>query len=256
MTKKDNKPFSTPLQLPKGSVARLVVERIEEALISRDLKPGDYLPSENEFVRSLGVGKTSVREAIKMLEALGIVDVRQGSRTVIRDQIDDGAINTMIFQLILEHGTNDDLLELRMIFEPATSVLAMKRATHEDVERITKTVTNLERRVLANRQTEMDDIDFHLAILETTRNPFIIRVGKTILQLCRPSVRLSMLNRPSLAVRMHKKILEAFCERNETKLVSAIYESAEGWKESLAEEAGAPSRATSNGRRNNSKTDR
>src|SRR5512135_1012484 len=76
--------LSRPLE--KGSVVRLVLERIREAMLNRELRRGDYMPSETELTRSLGVGKTSVREAIKMLEAMGIVEVRQGHGTIIREQ--------------------------------------------------------------------------------------------------------------------------------------------------------------------------
>jgi GntR family transcriptional repressor for pyruvate dehydrogenase complex len=73
----------------KDSVVLMVIERIKEALIHRELKPGDYLPSETELTKNLGVGKSSVREAIKMLQAMGVLEVRRGQGTMIRKHLND-----------------------------------------------------------------------------------------------------------------------------------------------------------------------
>ena len=59
--------------VPKQSLSKMVVEKIKEGLISGELKPGDFLPSEAELSERFGVGKSSIREAVKMLEALGVV---------------------------------------------------------------------------------------------------------------------------------------------------------------------------------------
>ena len=223
--------LSRPLE--KGSVVRLVLERIKEAMLNRELRRGDYLPSETELVRSLGVGKTSVREAIKMLEAMGIVEVRQGHGTIIRDEAGNESLGPLVFQLILEQATSADLLELRRMFEPAYTLLAMQKATDEDIDHLRAQVAEFAARIRDGSQTSDDDLAFHRAVLECTRNPFIVQIGTTIHQLFKNSITRSMQTIADVALRDHTAILEAFAVRDAAALQDAVLRSFEGWRRSL-----------------------
>src|SRR5512147_3165157 len=120
----------------KDSVVSLAIARIKDALLRKALRPGDYLPSEIELTKTLGIGKSSVREAVKMLQAMGVVEVRRGDGTVVREHPGPDYLSPLVFQLIMESGYPDDLVELRRMFEPAAAVMAMERATGEDHEKI------------------------------------------------------------------------------------------------------------------------
>jgi len=223
--------LSTPLG--KDSVVLKVISRIKEALINRDIRPGDYLPSEEELTRNLGVGKSSVREAVKMLQAMGVAEVRRGQGTVIREQPGEDILEPMIFQLILQEGDISDLIDLRMMFEPAYSLMAMKRADEADLQRIRETISHFEDVIAQGKQTAADDIAFHLEILRTTYNPYVIKIGETILELFRASISRSMREIPETALKDHKAIFDAFCARDEVRLQKAIVTSFEGWEHSL-----------------------
>jgi GntR family transcriptional repressor for pyruvate dehydrogenase complex len=224
----------------KDSVVSLVIDRIKEALLRKDLKPGDYLPSELELTKNLGVSKSSVREAVKMLQAMGVVEVRRGQGTLIRVQPGADYISPMIFQLIMESGYPDDLVELRLMFEPALTVMAMERATDEDLGRIRMTLERLESSIRSGTQVAEDDIAFHLAILHSTRNPLVIRIGETILELFKPSISISMQQIPERAIQDHRRIFEAFCSRDSAALREAVLKSYDGWRESLYKKAVVP----------------
>ncbi|WP_291953828.1 FadR/GntR family transcriptional regulator [Mahella sp.] len=212
---------------------RAIIKRIEEALISKELKPGDPLPSENEMAKTFGVGKTSVREAIKMLEAMNVVEVKHGNGSFIKQKADVDNINSLIFTLLLEQGSNKEIFELREMFEPAYTVMAMKKATPEDIENIRNAINRLENAVNQGTQQADDDLAFHYAILESTHNPFVIRIGSTILQLFKASLGTTMKNMPEIAVRDHVRIFNAFCDKNEEELRQAMNDSFNAWKNSL-----------------------
>lgn len=235
MKKRNIRSNSQTLQKPlkKKSVVHLVIDRIKEAMLAKELRPGDYLPSENELTRSLGVGKTSVREAIKMLEAMGIVEIRQGHGTYIPINPAPDSISPLTFQLILEQATNEHLIELRSIFEPAYTLLAMRKATEEDLLYAKEAIDLFEEKIQKGTQTAEDDLLFHERILECTHNPFIIRIGNTIHQLFRVSVSLSMQKIPHVALADHKAIFAAFASKDANKLLKAIEKSFEGWESSL-----------------------
>ena len=105
--------LNTPSQ--RESLATFVVKRIEEALINKEIKPGDPLPPEAELSKNLNVGKSSVREALKMLQAMGVVKIKQGQGTQIRTRLDESLINPLIFQLIIENNQPREIVELRIL---------------------------------------------------------------------------------------------------------------------------------------------
>lgn len=229
--KKHINSLTSPLN--KGSVVVMVIERIKEALINKELKPGDYLPSGAELSKNLGVGNSSIREAIKMLQALGVVEVIRGRGTIIRKHPKEDIIDPLIFQLIMEKANIKDILDFRVLFEPGSTVMAMRRATEKDIEKIKKTVDDFEIAIRKGTQKAEDDIAFHSAILQSTYNPFVMKIGETILQLYKASISKSMENIPEIALKDHKRILKTFCEKNEKNLRDAVIKSFDGWKKSL-----------------------
>jgi GntR family transcriptional repressor for pyruvate dehydrogenase complex len=137
----------------------------------------------------------------------------------------------------VESGYPDDLVELRLMFEPAFSAMAMQRATVEDLEGIRNALERFEASLRSGTAVAEEDIAFHLAILHATKNPLVIRIGETLFQLFKPSINISMKHIPERALRDHRRIFGAFCSRDESLLRSAILESYEGWKESLHRKA-------------------
>lgn len=224
---------SLGVPVAKDSVVSLAIARIHDALLQKALRPGDYLPSETALTKTLGIGKSSVREAVKMLQAMGVVEVRRGFGTVVRRQPGPNTISPLVFQLIMEAGYPDDLIDLRLMFEPAYSVMAMERATAEDHDRIQAAMERLEQSVQSGTPAAEDDIAFHLAILQATKNPLVIRIGETIFQLFKPSISVSMQHIAPRAVQDHRRIFEAFRSGDMARLRAAVLKSYEGWKESL-----------------------
>ena len=230
----NRKTTSLGASVKQESVVSRIIERIKEALMEKELRPGDYLPTETELTASLGVSKTSLREAIKMLQALGVVEVRSGHGTKIREHFGGNIIDPLIFQLILASGQTQDIIDFRIMFEPAYSLMAMNRANQTDIDRIAATIDDFETAIQSNRQTAREDLAFHLEILRSTHNPLVIRVGETIMELFKVSIGYTIRHHPEIALRDHKRIFEAFREKNEEKLTEAIIQSFEGWKLGLS----------------------
>jgi GntR family transcriptional repressor for pyruvate dehydrogenase complex len=224
---------SLGIPVDKESVVTLALARIKDALLRKALRPGDYLPSETELAKTLRIGKSSVREAVKMLQAMGVVEVRRGQGTIVRRHPGPDFLSPLVFQLIMESGYPDDLIELRLMFEPAYAVMAMERATAEDQEGIRKAKERLERSVESGRPAAECDIAFHLAILKATKNPLVIRIGETIFELFKPSISVSMRHIAHRAIQDHRRIFEAFRSGDAAQLRTAVLKSYDGWKESL-----------------------
>jgi GntR family transcriptional repressor for pyruvate dehydrogenase complex len=217
----------------KGSVSRIVLERIKEALINKELKPGDYLPSESELAKGFSVGKSSIREAVKMLEAMGIVEIKRGQGTIIRERPDPDNVNSLVFQLLIQQGNIQDIIDLRAMFEIAYTTMAMEKATLEDKEKIESTITAFEMKIKSGSQDVHNDLAFHYAILNSTHNSYVIKIGETILQLFKTSIRKSVKQTPDWALNDHKKIFSAFCKKDEVEIRRTIMESLERWRQNL-----------------------
>ncbi|WP_181298411.1 FadR/GntR family transcriptional regulator [Pseudomonas sp. Q2-TVG4-2] len=219
--------------LERSSITLQILERIKAALLRGELNPGDYLPSETELTQSFGIGKSSVREAIKMLQAIGVVEVQRGRGTVIRSEPGEPLVDPMAFGMILARGVTRDVLEFRRIFEPAYTIQAMTNATAEDYIRIEETIQDMETAIALGQQTSHHDIAFHRAILHTTQNPMTIRVGETLLQLIQAALETSMQTLPDVALKDHRNIYAAFVARDASAVQAAIEESSESWETEL-----------------------
>lgn len=219
------------MPLANRSLVDRIIDRITEALIRNELAPGDRLPTENELVTSLGVGKSSVREAIKILQAMGVVEVRRGEGTFIAQSAPSLGINPMLYQLLLDQGSIEDIFALREVFEPGYTLLARQNATEEDLANIEQALLRFEDLVARGVHTGEDDLLFHIAILEATHNPYVIRVGRMILKLFMGSISRSVRIVPQQAVGDHRRIYEAFMAKDAGRLHSAVLESFQGWKQ-------------------------
>lgn len=219
--------------IDRSSVALQLLERIKLALIQGELKPGDYLPSETELTQSLGIGKSSVREAIKMLQAIGIVEVKRGQGTMIRREPGDPLVDPMTFGMILARGMTRDVLDFRKMFEPAYTLQAMQNAWPEDHVRIQQAIDAMASAITNGEQTAQHDVAFHRAILQATHNPMTIRVGETLIQLIEAALETSMQTQPEVALKDHRAIYAAFQTGDEKGVKAAIEVSSRSWETNL-----------------------
>lgn len=231
----------------RRSVAQEVVERIKQSLIRGDLKPGDYLPSESAMTVSLGVGKSSVREAIKMLEAIGVVEIRRGQGVVIRREPGNSLADPLAFGMILAQGMTRDVLEFRRMFEPCYTLQAMEKATPADDRKVAEAIEAMEQAIERGEQTAHHDVEFHRSILYASRNPMTIRVGETLIELIEATLATSMKILPIQALKDHKAIYDGFKARDEGKVIEAIERSSESWETTMTyDDSASPHLPTSN----------
>lgn len=93
------------------NISQVIIDRIVASLATGELAPGDRLPTEEEFSARLGVGKSSVREAVKILEAFGVVEIRRGDGTYIVDHFQGGMLSPMILGMLMSEHSAEDLLD-------------------------------------------------------------------------------------------------------------------------------------------------
>lgn len=213
----------------RKSLSRQVMEAVEKMIREQGLGPGDVLPTETQISEELAVSKSSVREAIKMLEALGVVEIRRGLCTVISENPEQGYLNVMLSHLYLNSGDEEELQIFRQTLETAYTELAIDQASDADLEQIAQSLETFSCHLEAGTLTTEDDLAFHGQILQATHNSFMISLGSAINELFRESIGASIEETPRTALADHERICEAVMKRDKAAAHDAIAESAERW---------------------------
>ena len=175
----------------KDKISNQIVSLIKNRLIDGSIKPGDKLPTEIELVDQMGVSRTPVREAMKILEAIGIIEIRRGEGMFISEDLSKSNLNPLIFSLILHSNNISKLVEFRLYFEEMIIQLIRTNCTEDDLQKIRQVYQSQQERMRADLSTEKlaeIDLEFHYAVLGATKNPFIIEVGKTIYEISKPQI--------------------------------------------------------------------
>ena len=220
-----------PVKKKNEKLANIVMNNIKDALVRGQLKPGDKLPSITDMAAEMNVGVSSVREAIKMLEALCVVETRQGERTVICTELKDDSINPLTFQLLILPKDSEDLIEFREMFESAFTFMAMDNATSEDLENIRLIVEEQVEKTKTQELDILDEMDFHRAVLHSTHNQYIIKIGETMLELLMGTFQEKLTDYKEMSVAdSHVTTYEALRDKDKKKLRKILDESFYGWR--------------------------
>lgn len=225
--------------IKRSSAVENIIGTFEQAIIRGDLKPGQRLPSEAELYEQLGVGRGTLREAMKKLEAMGVVKIQRGDGTYIVDKPSPVLLNPLMFAIMLEAGKGIELLELRALIEVGYCQLAAQKATEEDWSRIEEAQEAFEVSI-RSRQRDLDqltqhDLDFHFAIIEATHNPLVAKISRTVEELFFASIRtaLSKLEDLNWAVEGHQAITDALRSGDPETIRQAVVESLSPWRKGV-----------------------
>ncbi len=147
------------------NTAQRIVEMIENE--SR-FAVGDKLPNEVELSAELGVSRSTLREAIKILTTSGLLEIRRGKGTFVTAKtiVDYSEINDISSGL-------DDLFEMRLMFEPDCAYLAAQRATDEEIDIICYYGEEIEKKILSGEDRTFEEQKFHESIANATHNAFV-----------------------------------------------------------------------------------
>lgn len=153
---------------------------------------GAKLPTEAALVEQFTVSRTVVREAVSRLKSLGLVDSRQGSGVYVKEigfsPLNFDANSTVSRQAVIQ------MVEVRRALEAEVAALAAQRRTQADVKRIRKSISQLDKAVLAGGDGVDEDVHFHRAIADAARNPFLIGTLEYLGQFLQGATRVTRAN--------------------------------------------------------------
>ena len=202
------------------SRAPTLSKQISDALIRRivrgEIQPGEAMPSEEELASQFDVSRPVIREAVKELAVIGLIESRQGRSTRVASDASWNPFDARVLEARSELGTVDELLlellELRRLIEAGAAGLAASRRTDEDLAKMEQSIAAMDAAVTDHDRFTNEDIRFHDALLRATGNRLLVRLIDLIGPLLRVGRKMSLARRPdgpSESNRGHKRILQA-----------------------------------------------
>jgi len=191
-----------------------ILEKIKRLISTGAVVPGGKFPTERVLAKEFGVNRASLRQALKVLEIMGVLTQRVGDGTYLSDSAESTLEEPLDFLILLDDLSHHELLETRMIVEPELAARAAQRATAEDLIGLRKAIVAMER-CETNRERLDADLAFHECIFRASGNRIchlLFRVihRNVLTSMAQLSLRVS-LDRP---LAFHKRIYEAIQERN------------------------------------------
>jgi GntR family transcriptional repressor for pyruvate dehydrogenase complex len=156
------------------------IERIKAMLLNGELKPGDKLPREVDLAERLGLSRNSLREAVKALTLIRVLDVRQGDGTYVTSLDPSLLMETMSFVVDLhQDSTVLEFFEVRRILEPAATAIAATRMTDSGVAELAQLLESLGPDPTLD-ELVANDLQFHRRIAEATDNKVLCTLSESL----------------------------------------------------------------------------
>ncbi len=209
-----------------------IIERIRQLIAGGELKPGDKLLPEREWAERLQVSRASVREAIRALEMLGVVEIKPGEGTFVRDTNTDEIIRPLAMFLAVEKNSLLEMFEVRRIFETATASLAAERASEEEIGQIKLFLEKMKERlnVQDSEKGEEYDTAFHYAVAEATHNGLFIKLFRTVSEEFSRSISAARrqlyhaADNPQKIIDQHTRVYEAIKSHDPARAAQSMLE--------------------------------
>ncbi|WP_019152979.1 FadR/GntR family transcriptional regulator [Robertmurraya massiliosenegalensis] len=159
-----------------------VLEQIKSLLITNKLRVGQKLPNEIELSDSMGISRSSLREALKILSMIGIVESKSGEGTVIKKADPENLKNIMSLVAISRGLDTFELFEARVILEMAAVRLAAIRRNDEDLKNIEAILEQLDKNYISDHEEENSKLDFlfHRSIVLASKNKMLLLLTEVI----------------------------------------------------------------------------
>lgn len=193
-----------------------VAQQIQRLIVDGALKPGDMLPPERELAERFDVSRSSVRDAIRTLELIGLVVPRQGEGTVVADVSPEAVVMPIASILTRKRELIAELLDIRKMIEPALAARAAERASAEDIARLEDVLRRQREKTQRGEPAVEEDTEFHYLIALAAKNGVVRRVIDVLMRLLRETRARSLQThgRPERSLAGHKRVLDAIKRRD------------------------------------------
>ena len=211
-----------------------IVAQIRRLLDDGRLKPGFQLPSERELSELFQVSRASVREAIRALDSMGLVEIRSGEGTYVASTV-ESLLSPLAFAIRQQRDAFREIFEARRIVEPEIAALAAKRATPSEIRRLEAILAEQARRISKGEIGVEADSAFHSTLAQAGKNKVFLRLNDAMVESLREVRERSLQTngRPARSLAGHREILKAIRARDPAEARKAMLEHLEAIEQNI-----------------------
>lgn len=219
----------------RESAVDIVVNNIKQLLVERKLKPGDRLPNELEISEGMGVSRGSVREAMKILSAFGLVDIRVGNGTYVCETPGNAFMDSFLFSFFVTNPNVGNLYELRHVIEIDVLEMILKHYDENENERnaLKENLNELRKMVengVSSEELKKNDLEFHHLLGSCTTNLLMERIYNVVIEFMEPSISVTHKNQKGeIVYQVHKDILDVIENQDYERIDEVITASVDTW---------------------------
>lgn len=204
--------------IKKVRVTQQVFEQFKQQILDGSWKVGQRIPSENELAETLGVSRSTIRQALRSLSDYGLIEIRLGSGSYVKKAESGELMKGLLPTAYFQKEDMREALDFCCIFEDGMAEMAARLATAEDVAEL----KDIQHRIETTQDYAGLDLKFHMKIAEITRNSVIIQTYTIMNDLLGATmVEMYKTNGPNAGVPYHRALIEAF-ERHDSEKARSI----------------------------------
>jgi DNA-binding FadR family transcriptional regulator len=197
--------------IKKTRVAEEVADRIRVLMLDGTFQPGQPLPSERHLAERFGVSRGSIRDALRTLETIGLLETRHGQGTFPLELSVDRLVAPLASVMAYRADLQEELLDVRRMFEPAVARAAAVRATEEDLADLERILETQRQKLKTGQSAITEDTAFHAVLARATRNRVVMSIMATLNDLLVESRThsLQQKGRPARSIDGHEAVIGA-----------------------------------------------
>jgi GntR family transcriptional repressor for pyruvate dehydrogenase complex len=211
-------------RIKKTRIAEGVADRIRTLILDGTFPQAQPLPSERVLTERFGVSRGSIRDALRMLETIGLLETRHGRGTFPHELTVDRLVAPLASVMTYQHDLQDELLDVRRMFEPAVARAAATRVTDEDFADLQRILDAQRRKLETGQSAIVEDTAFHAALARSTRNRVIVSLMATLNDLLVESRTLTLKGRPAKSMEGHEAVVAALRRSDAEGAARAMYD--------------------------------
>ena len=206
----------------------VVIEAIKKKIKNGEIKKGEKLRPEREIAEDLGVSRASVREAVRALDVIGLIESRQGAGNYIKETFEESLIQPLSVMFLLEQNDFTEINEFRFILESQAAVLAAERIDEKDIKKLEELIDEMSKTSDEEKNVEIDR-QLHYIIDNASKNRVISSILAVISELIDESIkgtrselaRKDAQNSKKL-LEIHKELVDAMKNKNKKRAYEAM----------------------------------
>jgi len=214
--------------LDRSRLYEQVANKIETTIVARHYKPQDRLPSERDLAEAFAVSRTVIREAMKLLEARGLIEILTGNGVFV-SQPNTSVVTRSLGMYLHLQGTVQDsefkVHELRRILEIEIAGLAAERATEAELDQLRQIIERMSAADHPREQAAMLDLEYHITLAQATHNEMISMVYEPVIEYLRQQLLLAWQRydrSPEVFNQQHQALYEAVRDHDPTRARAAM----------------------------------